>query len=299
MSKKNKLSYGQWKELVYGSDNNLLGDLLAQWEMIFTSVFVWDTSSTGSKDLGRYIELYLYSLGTVVFFNNKQSGGYSVLPFASQGGINIYGEQTKWKVIGANGFNQEVNDTDAVRIRNNARSMSYLPYVAKQVKRLVNIEGAIDTNINQLKVPIIFSGDEQSLLTMKNIYKKIVDNDPVVYVDKRLEINKDFKGVPTGVNYHGQELSVMYNDIEGRLLKIAGLKYVHTEKKERLVVDEVNSNDGLSNTFLHSALQERILACEKINEMFGLNISVDINPLLKLTDPNKDGESEGDNGDEE
>lgn len=287
----NGLSYKDWKKLTKGYGNHLLNDLLIQWELVFTSVFEWDTSSTGNDELGRYIEKYLYGLGTAIFFKNKE-GVYGVLPFATQGGINWYGEMTKWNVIGANGYQAGFNVTNSVRMRNNSLSMSHLSYVYKQLLRLVNVEETLDVNVNQLKVPMIFSGDENSLLTMKNIYKKITKNDPVIYVDKRLEMSKEFKGVTTGANYFGEQLNTLYNDIEGRLLKIAGLKYVHTEKKERLVVDEVNSNDGLSNTFLYSALKERQLACDLINEMYGLSITVDVNPLLKLSDPNKDGESE-------
>lgn len=292
------LSYKDWKKITKGlGENNLLNNLLAHWELIFRNVFVWDTSETGKEDLGVFIERTLYNLGSVAFFKMEDTGVYGALPYTAVGGLNMYGLFDKWKVIGANGYNKNFNIDNSVIIKNNDLMMSNFSYVYSQVIRLVNIEETIDVNINQLKVPMVFSGNEDSLLTMKNVYRKITNNEPVIYVDKKIEMGSELKGIGTGANYHGAELMQLYNDIEGRLLKVAGLKYVHTEKKERLIVDEVNSNDGLSNTFLYSALKQRQLACEKIKEVFGINISVDINPLLKLSDPDKDSNNEEDGED--
>lgn len=293
-----RLSYKQWKKM-QGDSGSLANMLLAQWKLVFTNVFVWDTESTGNKDLGRHIENYLYELGSCVFFKTPE-GIYGALPYVTQDKVNWYGEVDSWKVMGAGGPVGNFNIDNSVMMLNNSEKISYFAYTHNQVNRLVDIEGTIDVNVNQLKVPIVFSGTEDSLLTFKNIYKKIVKNEPVIYTDRKVNLQTDFTGIPTNANYHGQELMQLYNDIEGRLLKIAGLKYVHTEKKERLVVDEVNSNDGLSNTFLFSALNERQKAVEKINEMFGLNITVEINPLLKQSDPDKDEQhgEEGDNHDE-
>ena len=46
------------------------------------------------------------------------------------------------------------------------------------------------------------------------------------------------------------------------------------KKKERLVTDEVNSNNEFINNNLEIMFKCRKLACEEINKLFGLNVSV-------------------------
>ena len=48
------------------------------------------------------------------------------------------------------------------------------------------------------------------------------------------------------------------------------------EKKERLITDEATANDEQQLFNVGAMLKARQEACEKINEMFGLNISVDL-----------------------
>ena len=54
-----------------------------------------------------------------------------------------------------------------------------------------------------------------------------------------------------------------------------GVGNAKQDKKERLVADEVNANNEQIETSRYSMLQARQDACKQINEMFGLNVSVD------------------------
>ena len=46
-------------------------------------------------------------------------------------------------------------------------------------------------------------------------------------------------------------------------------------KKERLLVDEVNVNNGQILMYLDIDYKNRVLACEQINKKFGLNVQVE------------------------
>ena len=48
------------------------------------------------------------------------------------------------------------------------------------------------------------------------------------------------------------------------------------DKKERLVTGEVDSNDQQVEVNAEIMLEARKRACDKINEMFGLNVSVEL-----------------------
>ena len=53
----------------------------------------------------------------------------------------------------------------------------------------------------------------------------------------------------TGFAYIGDKLLDAYDRIEDKLLTFLGINNANTSKRERLVVDEVNSNNDFINSF--------------------------------------------------
>ena len=72
------------------------------------------------------------------------------------------------------------------------------------------------------------------------------------------------------------------------------------EKKERMLVDEVlKSNEFTDNGFVLNMFDSRLEAVEKINEMFGFNISIEINRKQAKPDFMYEEEEEGEGEDNE
>ena len=59
-----------------------------------------------------------------------------------------------------------------------------------------------------------------------------------------------------------------------QLLTFLGQNNTPVDKKERLITDEAESNNQLIQSFADLQLEARKKACEEINAMFGLNVSV-------------------------
>lgn len=253
--------------------------LLDNWKLVATSIFKW--KGFQSEFIGDEIERRLYEDGSVVFFVDKVDGVQKVLRYAQQGKLNVYGIPTKWTVIGLNGYSKNLDDTNSVMIWNNKYRKPTLPYVKYIVANLVNIDQSIRVNVNAIKTPFIFEGDEKQLLTFKNMYRDISNNEPVLYLASKANLDNTFKAHNTGVEYQGKNLTELYDAYQSRLLTFLGLKSVKSDKKERLVVDEANQNDEFKNIFFASQYDMRKQACGKINEMYGLSIDVEINPLLR------------------
>lgn len=278
---------------VYLKRNLLTWELLEKWYNTATSIFIWK----GVDDfISDEIERQLYENGSVVFFKDKNDGVIKVLKWAQDSGLNVYGYPVSWAVYGHNGFYEKYNEDNSVMIWNNKRRRPTRPYVRMMVDKLANIEATIDMNLNGIKNPYVYSGKEGQLLTFKNLHKKITENEPVIYaVDKMVTVD-DFQVLDTGVTFYGAELMKLYNDYEGRILNFLGLKYVGAEKKERLVVDEVNANDEYTLTNLASMLKARRKACNDIKKIYGIDVTVEISPYL-LIEENSD-EDESDNADD-
>ena len=274
MSKRTKTS--KKNELEQISLQSLLLDI---WKLVATSIFKW--SGFQSDFISDEIERRLYEDGSVVFFVDKEDGVQKVLRYAQQGKLNVYGIPTKWTVIGLNGYSKNLDDTNSVMIWNNKFRKPTVPYVRYIVANLVNIDQSIRVNVNAIKTPFIFEGDEKQLLTFKNMYRDISNNEPVLYLASKANLDNTFKAHNTGVEYQGKNLTELYDAYQSRLLTFLGLKSVKSDKKERLVVDEANQNEEFKNIFFASQYDMRKQACKLINEMYGLSVDVEINPLLR------------------
>ena len=59
------------------------------------------------------------------------------------------------------------------------------------------------------------------------------------------------------------------------MLTYFGIENANTEKRERLVTDEITSNMGGVAISRNSRMNAREQACKEINRLFGLEVSVD------------------------
>ena len=66
-----------------------------------------------------------------------------------------------------------------------------------------------------------------------------------------------------------------------------GIKFSN-QKKENLTESEVNVNDQLRIISIDQMLQERKEGIDRVNKLFGTDITVDINPILKEVQANND-----------
>jgi hypothetical protein len=79
----------------------------------------------------------------------------------------------------------------------------------------------------------------------------------------------------------------MWNDA----LTFLGIDNANTDKKERLITAEAESNDEHTDLSAEVMLKTRRIAAEQINKMYGLNVSVKIKEQKKPE--TKEGEKDG------
>ena len=123
---------------------------------------------------------------------------------------------------------------------------------------------------------------------MKNLYMQYDGNQPFIFGGKDLDINA-IKAISTGAPYVSDKLYELKREYWNEALTYLGIANVQTNKKERLITDEVNRTMGGVFASRLSRLNERQEACKKINEMFGLDISVEFNEgIMDTIDYNGD-----------
>lgn len=218
----------------------------------------------------RFLEMCLFGDGMAVFFEDEVLG-YLCLQVMIGGKLNVYRIPTDRRAYATNGYNKPLDETNSVIIFNNYLHTNSMLDVEMFSKRLYNLDRAIDVNANAQKTPVLIQCDESQRLTMKNLYKQYEGNEPFIFGSKALDTS-GIKVLQTGAPYVADKLYQLKTQIWNEALTYLGISNINTQKKERLITDEVTRNQGGVIASRYSRLESRRQACKQINEMFGLNI---------------------------
>lgn len=235
--------------------------------------FKWENLPFNIKS--RNIEEFLFKSGMVCFFKDEVYG-YVCLPCTPSGEVNIYGEPQSYEVHGV-GYDKTVSRDECVIIRANDLAIPDSIHLEHYIYINAMIEKTQLINLVTMRTPSIIGTNKETEFSIKQICKKIYDEfEPQVYVDKSIEndLTQGTKVFNTQTPYNIDKLQQFKYEKEAELFTFLGINNNNNRKKERLLVDEVNSNNGLILMSLETSYKNRKKAVDKINEKFGLNIEV-------------------------
>ena len=235
------------------------------------SMFEW-ANLPDSID-ARFLELTLFTDGQAVFFNDDIMG-FLALQCAMSGGFDVYRIPTIRRAYAVNGYTKSLNRDDSVIVWNNLLRKNTYPVVEMYAYRLYMLDSIIDINANAQKTPLLVQASDTQRLTLLNLYKEYDGNSPVIFGDKNLDIN-GLKVLSTNAPYVADKIYQLKAKIWNEALTYLGITNINTEKKERMITDEVARDQGGVVASRYSRLIARQQACEEINKKFGLNIWVD------------------------
>lgn len=245
------------------------------------SVFEWKNLPKGVD--ARMLELWLLQNGFCVFFKdedlkystyNEAPEGYAVLQCMIAGQWDMYNYPMDRRAYAVNGFNVELDETNSVLIFNDYLRVPMFPTLQLYAQRLAEIDRTIDVNVMAQKTPKIIRCDEKQRLTFENMMMQVQGNVYYIMSDKNVDL-KDVEVIDTSAPYVGNHLQILKHQYWNEALTFLGVENVTTEKKERLISTEVMSNMGDVEAQRFVRLNARKQACEKINEVFGLEIDCD------------------------
>lgn len=221
----------------------------------------------------RFLEMCLFGDGMSVFFEDEVLG-FLALQVMIGGKLNVYRIPTDRRAYASNGYNKQLDETNSVIIFNNYLHTNSQLDVEMFSQRLYNLDRAIDVNANAQKTPVLIQCDEAQRLTMVNLYKQYEGNEPFIFGNKSLDVN-GIKVLQTGAPFVADKLYQLKTQIWNEALTYLGISNINTQKKERLITDEVTRNQGGVVASRYSRLESRRQACIQINEMFGLDLWCD------------------------
>lgn len=238
----------------------------------------------------RYLELHLFQNGSMVYFRDEVMGDLC-LDCMANGQFDVYGNPISRRAYSSyNQYQKTLDESDSVIIWNNYLRQPSVLDVKMFAKRLYNLDRIIDVNVNAQKTPVLVQGTEKQRLTLVNLYKEFDGNAPFIFGDKNLDLNS-LRAINTNAPYVADKLYQLKTQIWNEALTYLGISNLNIQKKERMVTDEVQRNQGGTIASRYSRLEARREAVDKINRMFGTDISVDYREDFQVT--NKDDEGTG------
>nr|DAO82381.1 MAG TPA: upper collar protein [Caudoviricetes sp.] len=267
-------------------NRNTFNDYFNRLFELAINMFKWENLPDTVDE--RFLELALCEKGYCLYFNDDIMGNLALTCMIG-GELDVYRIPTRRIAFAVNGYQAERTNRDSVLIYNNYLHTPTMQTISLYAERLTAIERAIDVNVNAQKTPIAILTDEKQKRTVEEIYRKYEGNAPVIIGAKNLDLDS-VKAITTGAPYVADKLNILKRQIWNEALTFFGIENANTEKRERLVSDEITSNLGGVQAQRYVMLNAREQAADKINRMFGTNISVKFRQdILGLEGVNEDG----------
>ena len=275
-------------DLAMSVNNATYVDYLDRLKLVATSLFTWEgLDEVAGIGASRFLEIALYENGRAVFFKDEDLG-YLALRVNPNDKFNVYMLPTK-VICYSFEYNKEKDFDDIVYIMNNNLQKPTMETLKLFAYRLYEVERTIDTNLLAQKTPILIEGDTKTILTLKNVYMQYSGNTPFIFGNKQYDLSNKLSVLKTDAPYLLDKLTLYKHEIWEECLTYLGINNANTDKKERLITDEVNSNNELINYYLNCFYKTRKEACDRINEKYGLDIKLKLNKdVLDLLETKED-----------
>lgn len=228
----------------------------------------------------RFLELCLFGDGMAVFFKDEVLD-FLTLQVLISGQLDVYRVPIDRTAYAYNGYNKTLTKDDSVIIFNNYLRTNTVLEIEQFAWRLYKVQKAIDLNINAQKTPLFISTTENQKYTMEKMYESYDGDKPLIIADKSIN-EKGFNVFKTDAPFLADKLQMLKNQIWNEAMTFLGISNVSMEKKERLVTDEVSRSMGSTIASRYSRLEMRRQACDQINRLFNLNVSVDCREDFQL-----------------
>lgn len=240
-------------------------------EEIAINMFEWANLPDSVDE--RFIELILCEYGYGVYFDDPVLGNL-FLTCMTMEPLDVYRYPKKRRAYSVNDYQKELTDKDSVLVYNNYLHTNTLTTIILYARRLADIERSIEVNIRAQKTPVLVTCEEAQQLTMKNAYKDYDGNMPVIFANTGIVDPRSIQSIQTQAPFVADKLMIIKRQIWNEMLTFFGVENGNSEKKERLITDEVMSNLGSVQAQRYIMLNSRRKAAEQINKMFGTNIEV-------------------------
>ena len=267
-------------------------------ELVYSTVVFDNLPGTISETFLKYC---LFSLGKSVFFKNDDN--LLALNAAPSNVPDVYYVPTDVIVanpaIGSRTLTRDKNCivvycTSMDRYVSNGISGGLYGLIVKTATMLADNDLSINiAQKNTRLVNILGIDDSIGKSTVDDIMRRMYSGEPYISVQTRYTSTLQAVPVqPQSNNQHILQLIELHQYILAHFYEQIGLTTHDQIKKERLINAEVNDNTDMAVYNIHHVIKSIQDGIAAVNNMFGTDITVKLNPLLEPEEEAADGEPE-------
>lgn len=225
----------------------------------------------------RWLEICLCEYGCALFFEDKRIGRFLATQAGYQGRLNVYNNPTMFEPVGVNyHYRQLKAGAECIPIWDNRMRVGFKPTLWQYARRLADIDKAYDVNLESLKLPTIITADQRTKLTVQNMLQQRQDGQDYIIGYDSLDPGSAFQPWPNTTPYLLDKFIQQKTQVTNEVLGYLGIQSSGTEKKERLISDEVAQANEKVDVFRLSFLKARQAAATEINRLWpSLNVWVE------------------------
>lgn len=259
------------------------------------SVFKWKLPEEWDEDYFKYI---LYGIGYIAVLETRSFG--VICQGGALGGYNLYYRPSYIIITNPliKGTITANIGTDCAIIKLQPDYSSIMDIIGYYADQMALAAEALGMNMVNVKTGVVFGArDKTQAESYKKMYDDIGSGNPATFIDKKL---LDDTGKPNWFPFV-QNMKEQYiaSDILSDMRKIEamfdtdiGIPNANTDKKERLVTDEINANNVETASKCELWLESIKKGVKQANDMYGLSLSVDwrVDPKTDIVDNWKEKE---------
>ncbi len=242
------------------------------------SVFKWDLPENWNKDF------FLYTLYVYGFVGIIETDKFGVIPQnCTLYGYNVFYQPTN--IIVSNpllsGIIRPRIGEECVLVKLQPDYGGIMDLVNYYSEQMALCSETASVNLLNSHLSYIFPAkDKASAESYKKMFDKVASGEPAVVLDKSL-FKED--GTQTwspftqniGQNYIVDKVLNDLRTLEDMFNTQVGIPNANTQKKERLITDEVNANNVETTLTCDKWLEELKKSCKEVKSMFGTDMSVE------------------------
>jgi hypothetical protein len=254
------------------------------------SVFEWKMPETWDKNYFLYV---LYVAGYIGIIETDKFG---VIPqHGGLGGYTVF-YQPQYMLINNPLFDKTykpIINEECVCLRLEPDYCGIYDIVDYYGDLMALCAEAAAGNLLNSKLAFIFAADNKATAeSLKKLYDQVSSGEPAVFADKNLfdddgNLRVTMFNQDVGGNFIADRLLDTMRTIRCQFLTDIGIPNANTDKKERLITDEVNANNFETRAKCSLWLDELKDGCRKARDMFGIELSVDWRKDLKEDESNE------------
>ena len=240
------------------------------------SVFEYDLPDEWDRDYFLYV-LWLYGFGAVL--NTDKYG--VIFQNCTLSGYNVYYRPNKCLVSNPLLSTRELMiNKDCALIKCAPDYRGVYDIISYYADMMAVLSESFGINAINSKMAYVFSAENgASAESLKKLYDDVASGSPAVVADKKLF---DEEGNPTWMlfdqnlkqNFIGTDLLQCLQTVDNMFCETIGIKNANYEKRERLLVDEVNANNELTESLSDVWMKTIQESFDKANKMFDLNLQI-------------------------